>query len=99
MFLAMSSLTKVFPVPVGPCRESTRGFSELPLFMNPFIAFRMMGDAMCCPNRLLSRSAWRPGECKAESKQDNLNFIEQAMTRNEQYTARYSETEILNKRI
>ncbi|TNN44233.1 hypothetical protein EYF80_045561 [Liparis tanakae] len=28
--------------------------------MKPVTAFRMMRDAMCCPNSLASRSAWRP---------------------------------------
>lgn len=56
----MSSLTKFFPVPVHPCRESTKGFFGFLLLRNPLTAFRMMREAMCCPKSLFSRSTSRP---------------------------------------
>lgn len=63
MLSATILLTKFFPVPVHPCKESARGFLALVLFKKPLTAFTTTLLTKCCPNSLLSkfpcRAAWR----------------------------------------
>lgn len=66
-------------MPVGPCKESTKGFLGLMSFINPDTAFRMKGDAICCPISLLSRSALRPTQYPAKNEQDSLKLTEQEL--------------------